>query len=86
MRYMPQLMFQLLKNPVDHNQNHLCKIDEFYCSGFLTLRVMLIKPFNQFIMTNMLLRSILWLCILAVIVILFGKQLIAFINRDVVPY
>lgn len=36
-------------------------------------------------MANVLLRSILWLCILALIVILFGKQFISFINRDIVP-
>lgn len=37
-------------------------------------------------MTNLFVRSIIWFCILALIIILFGKQLIAFINRDVVPY
>jgi hypothetical protein len=37
-------------------------------------------------MTNLLVRSIIWLCVLAVIVVLFGKQFIAFINRDIVPY
>jgi hypothetical protein len=44
------------------------------------------NPFKVKTMTNLLLRSLLWVCILAVIVILFGKHFIAFINRDVVPY
>lgn len=37
-------------------------------------------------MTNLLVRSAIWLCVLALIVIFFGKHFIAFINRDVVPY
>ncbi len=51
-----------------------------FCMPFLN------NPFKVKTMTNLLLRSLLWVCILAVIVILFGKHFIAFINRDVVPY